>query len=121
MISSLLQEVDKRAVGLRIRAIRAKRTQTSFAALMEVTQSYISDLERGKCFPSVAFLTRLRAVSRKSFDWILTGKERAAAPPENGEADYEQMQNTFNLLGDAPPPEKPRFAKLLIVSLLDVM
>jgi transcriptional regulator with XRE-family HTH domain len=117
----MLQEVDRRAVGPRIRQIRGKRTQKAFAALMDATQSYISDLERGKCFPSVALLARIRAVSGKSFDWILTGKEVAAAPPENGEADYIEMQSLFGKLEDASAPEKPQLAKMLIVSLLHVM
>ncbi|MDV2496394.1 MAG: helix-turn-helix transcriptional regulator [bacterium] len=124
MSQSLPQEVDKKAVGSRIREIRAERTQAAFATLMDATQSYISDLERGKCFPSIAFLSRLKEVSGRSFDWVLTGKDGSAAlpappaTPEHEEAGYIQIQSLINLLEDAPPSEKPRFAKTLITHLI---
>ncbi len=122
MIQSLPEGVDKKAVGSRIREIRGKRTQIAFAALMDATQSYISDLERGKCFPSVAFLARLKEVSERSFDWILSRRDEPAAtpaPPEHEDADYIQIQRLINLLEDAPPSEKPRFAKTLITHLIE--
>ncbi len=122
MSQSLPQGVDKKTVGSRIREIRGKRTQIAFAALMDATQSYISDLERGKCFPSVAFLARLKEVSGRSFDWILSGRDEPAAPPatpEHEDVDYIQMQRLINLLEDAPPSDKPQFAKTLITHLIE--
>jgi transcriptional regulator with XRE-family HTH domain len=124
MSQSLPQEIDKKAVGSRIREVRGKRTQTAFAEMMDATQSYISDLERGKCFPSIVVLARLKEVSGRSFDWLLTGSDEPAAPtapPEHEDVDYIQMQRLINLLEDAPPSEKPRFAKMLIAHLIGLL
>jgi transcriptional regulator with XRE-family HTH domain len=125
MIASLKQRkegVDKKEVGSRIREIRGERTQKDFAVVMDATQSYISDLERGKCLPSVSFLARLRADSGRSYCWILRGKEEPVLPPipkEQEEIDYLHIQRLINLLEDAPPSEKPRFIKMLTSYLID--
>ena len=92
--------------------------------MMDATQSYISDLERGKCLPSVAFLARLKEASRRSYGWILTGKEEPVVPftpPEEKEIDFIHIQSLINLLEDAPPSEKPRFVKMLISYLIDFL
>ena len=50
-------------------------SQKEFAKLLDFTQGYISELERGKCFPSVSFLSRLAENFGQSYNWILTGRE----------------------------------------------
>lgn len=82
MTESVENGLDRKDIGLRIRAIRGERSQKEFANLTGATQSYISDLERGKCFPSVTFLALLSQISGRSYDWILTGKEEREVPPE---------------------------------------
>ncbi len=130
MTDSVTHGLDKKAVGIRIREIRGKRTQKEFAEIANATQSYISDLERGKCFPSVSFLALLVELSGKSYDWILTGKERVIpteeepdeenkSPPKvSVEMDYSYLQSLIILIRDAPPSEKPRLLKILISYLL---
>lgn len=71
----LHQGIDRKAIGSRIKEIRGNRTQNAFAKILNVTQGYISDLERGKSFPSVTFLARLVKISKRSYNWILTGEE----------------------------------------------
>lgn len=97
---------------------------------MGATQSYISDLERGKCLPSVSFLARLVEISGRSYDWILTGKEELDVPtippleeekpPPSAvvEIDYTHIQDLINMLRDADPPDKPRILKMLVSYLL---
>ena len=98
-----------------------------WASMMDATQSYISDLERGKCLPSVSFLGRLKEVSGRSYGWILTGKEEPAVPftppeeEEEKEIDFIHIQSLINLLEDAPPSEKPRFVKMLISYLINFL
>lgn len=124
MIASVEQGISKEAVGSRIRKIRGERTQKTFASMMDATQSYISDLERGKCLPSVSFLGRLKEASGRSYGWILTGKEEPAVPftpPEEKEIDFIHIQGLINLLEDAPPSEKPRFVKMLISYMINFL
>ncbi len=129
MIKSLHSGINSEGIGLRIREIRRDRTQKVFAQLMGATQSYISDLERGKSLPSVSFLARLADASGRSYDWILTGKEELdvpTIPPEEEkppppavvEIDYTHIQGLINMLHDADPPDKPRILKMLVSYLL---
>lgn len=124
MIVPIKQGISKKAVGSRIRKIRGERTQKTFASIIDATQSYISDLERGKCLPSVSFLARLKEAPGRSYGWILTGKEEPAVPftpPEEKEIDFIHIQSLINLLEDAPPPEKPRFVKKLVSYLINFL
>lgn len=135
-------ELDKKEIGSRIRKIRARRSQKEFAEVMGSTQTFISDLERGKCFPSVTFLARLAEVSGKSYDWILTGEEERGEAAERvsdtegaleteevqdkeraPEAfpiniDYEYLRTLVSVLEDAPPSEKPRLLKIVVSYLI---
>lgn len=124
MIASIKQGINKRDVGSRIREIRGERTQNDFALVMEATQSYISDLERGKCLPSVSFLARLKEASGRSYSWILTGKEEPVETPvphEHEDVDYLHIQRLINLMEDGPPPQRSRFAKMLISYLINCL
>ena len=130
MIKSLHSGINSEGIGSRIREIRGDRTQKVFGQFMGATQSYISDLERGKCLPSVSFLARLAEISGRSYDWILTGKEELdlltippleeekPPPPAVVEIDNNHIQGLINMLHDADPPEKPRILKMLVSYLL---
>ena len=130
MIKTLHPGVNSEGIGSRIREIRGERTQKVFGQFIGATQSYISDLERGKSLPSVSFLARLAEISGRSYDWILTGKEaldvptippleeEKPPPPAVVEIDYTHIQGLINLLHDADPPEKPRVLKMLVSYLL---
>ncbi len=96
MIEPIEQILNKEEIGLRIRSIRGGRTQKEFAEITGATQSFISDLERGKSFPSISFLAVLVDLSGKSYDWILTGREEPKPPVEEVEEEPEK---------EAPEPE----------------
>lgn len=68
-----LVDPDLKAIGRRIRELRGEQRQDDFAPLLGITQGQLSRLERGKLAPSVAVLLRLRKLSGKSVDWIVTG------------------------------------------------
>lgn len=137
MTESLHKDLSRKDIGLRIRTIRGERTQKEFAEFTGTTQSYISDLERGKCFPSVSFLELLVKISGRSYDWILAGGELEKAeppepseppeppegeerppPPAPGDMDYNYIQGLIIFLRDAPPSDKPRFLRIIISYLL---
>ncbi len=130
MIQTLHPGVNSEGIGSRIREIRGERTQKVFGQIIGATQSYISDLERGKSLPSVSFLARLAEISGRSYDWILTGKEaldvptippleeEKPPPPAVVKIDYTHIQGLINMLHDADPPDKPRILKMLVSYLL---
>ncbi len=130
MTKTLHSGIYSEGLGSRIREIRGERTQKVFGQFIGATQSYISDLERGKSLPSISFLARLAEISGRSYDWILTGKdaldvptippleEEKPPPPAVVEIDYTHIQGLINLLHDADPPEKPRVLKMLVSYLL---
>ncbi len=130
IIKTLHPGIISRGIGSRIIEIRGERTQKVFGQFIGATQSYISDLERGKSLPSVSFLARLVEVSGRSYNWILTGKEeldvppippleeKKPPPPAVAEIDYTHIQGLINMLHDADPPDKPRILKMLISYLL---
>jgi len=66
--------VNLRAIGQRIKELRAQRTQKDFAQLMGVSQAQLSKYELGQSAPPLGFLTGLAKDAGKSVDWILTGK-----------------------------------------------
>ena len=55
--------------------LRGDERQEDFALRLGVTQSQLSKIERGALPPSVEVLIRLREISGKMIDWILTGKK----------------------------------------------
>jgi transcriptional regulator with XRE-family HTH domain len=98
---------EKKDIGLRIRQIRGRRTQEAFGQMLEATQSYISDLERGKCFPSISFLIRLQELSGRSFDWILTGQEPRPSPlPRPEDMEDQKLGRIVSYLREAPAEAK---------------
>jgi|HubBroStandDraft_6_1064221.scaffolds.fasta_scaffold1175128_1 transcriptional regulator with XRE-family HTH domain len=68
--------VDWKAVGERIREIRGfHMTQQDFAHSVDVSQSYLSNMEHGRVEIGAAILLRISEVSGKSLEWLLTGKK----------------------------------------------
>jgi transcriptional regulator with XRE-family HTH domain len=118
-------KLHQKAIGARIRAIRGNRSQKIFGKLLESTQGYISDLERGRCFPSVSFLARLTQISGRSYQWILTGVEPSESALTKSASEREpahvvsakkspELYHLISLLEEAKPPERVRFFKLAL-------
>lgn len=62
--------------GLRLAEYRKARgkTQHQFALLINVSRSYLGDVEAGRCEPSRNFIEALLTGTDVSIDWILTGQ-----------------------------------------------
>jgi transcriptional regulator with XRE-family HTH domain len=71
--------LDLKAIGRRIREIRGfDLTQVDFGRMLGIGQTQLSKYELGQSVPTVQILLRLKAYSRKSIDWILTGEKPQA-------------------------------------------
>jgi transcriptional regulator with XRE-family HTH domain len=67
---------DLKAIGRRIREIRGfDRTQIEFGRMLGVGQTQLSRYELGENLPPTEVLLKLKAISGKTVDWILTGEE----------------------------------------------
>ena len=67
-------DVDLRAVGARIRQLRAGTTQEEVADVLGISQAQLSKYELGQSAPPLGVLVRLADKYGKSTDWILTGR-----------------------------------------------
>ena len=77
--------VDWNAVGERIRELRGfHMTQLDFARSIEVSQSYLSNMEHGRVEVGAAILLRISQKSGRSIEWLLTGKN-TSSPPSSAE------------------------------------
>ena len=65
---------DLKAIGRRIREIRGfDLTQREFGNILGIGQAQVAKYEKGQSAPTVELLLRLKALSGKSIDWILSG------------------------------------------------
>jgi transcriptional regulator with XRE-family HTH domain len=65
--------VDLRAIGARIRELRAGMLQEELAEYLGISQGQLSKLERGLMAPTAETLARLSETFEKSIDWIVQG------------------------------------------------
>jgi transcriptional regulator with XRE-family HTH domain len=78
-VKNISARLDLKAIGRRIREIRGfDLTQEDFGRMLGIGQTQLSKYELGQSVPTVQILLRLKAYSRKSVDWILTGEEHEA-------------------------------------------
>ena len=73
--NSLGSRPDLKALGKRIREIRGfEMRQTQLAKLLGITQAQLSKYERGKNAPTLDLLLKLKRISGRTIDWIVTGE-----------------------------------------------
>ncbi|MGD1082913.1 MAG: helix-turn-helix transcriptional regulator, partial [Candidatus Sulfotelmatobacter sp.] len=78
-VKNISARLDLKAIGRRIREIRGfDLTQVDFGRMLGIGQTQLSKYELGQSVPTVQILLRLKAYSRKSIDWILTGEKPQA-------------------------------------------
>jgi transcriptional regulator with XRE-family HTH domain len=78
-VKNISARLDLKAIGRRIREIRGfDLTQGDFGRMLGIGQTQLSKYELGQSVPTVQVLLRLKAYSRKSIDWILTGEKPQA-------------------------------------------
>lgn len=66
---------SRKAIGSRLRKIRGPLTQQEFSDKLQISRGYVSDVERGRSYPSVPFLVSLAVNFGISLNWLLTGEE----------------------------------------------
>ena len=106
-------DLDKSAMGLRIRQIRlqAGMRQWELARLLGTTQSAVHKYEHG-VVPEPRKLIELARVGRTTIEWILTGRHW-----ENGSESQErlgpELLRTAQLLRQIRPEERPSIDEAL--------
>ena len=69
-------EIDWKAVGRRIRELRGYDTkQGQFATELGISQGQLSRYEQGLSEVGAEVLLRLSRKSRKTIEWLLTGRD----------------------------------------------
>lgn len=67
--------VDWVAVGRRVRELRGfDMTQAEFAERVDISQNYLSMLERGKVEVGAEILLRISREFGRNLEWLLTGE-----------------------------------------------
>jgi len=68
-------------LGNRLNQIRKDKglSQQAFAAMLNTSSGYISEIEQGKKMPGSEFLLSLRRVFGVDLNWFLTGEEKEVA------------------------------------------
>jgi transcriptional regulator with XRE-family HTH domain len=68
--------VDWSAVGRRVRELRGfDMTQQAFADLIQISQTYVSDMEHGKVEVGAEILLRIARQFGRTIEWLLTGED----------------------------------------------
>jgi transcriptional regulator with XRE-family HTH domain len=66
---------DLKAMGLRIRGLRADMRQEDLALQLGVSQGQLSKVERGRIIPTLEMLLAVANRFSKTLDWIVRGPE----------------------------------------------
>lgn len=102
-------------LGKRLNQIRKDRalSQQAFAAMLDTSSGYISEIEQGKKMPGSEFLLSLWRVFEVDLNWFLTGEEKEAAEKNEIEYDRELLIQAIKVMeeclarkGMTPDPEK---------------
>jgi transcriptional regulator with XRE-family HTH domain len=102
-------------LGNRLNQIRKDRalSQQAFAAMLDTSSGYISELEQGKKMPGSEFLLSLWRVFSIDLNWFLTGEGKEATGKNEIEYDRELLIQAIKVMeeclarkGVAPGPEK---------------
>ena len=67
--------LDLKAIGGRIRALRGTELQEELAPKIGISQGQLSKIESGRMPPALETLVKLANRFEKSIDWLVTGHE----------------------------------------------
>ncbi len=76
MVDRRTSSLDLKAIGARVRALRATVLQDEFAPKLGISQGQLSKIESGKIAPTLDVLVKLASRFDKSIDWIVTGQDK---------------------------------------------
>lgn len=101
----------------RVIAIRKDKSlsQQEFADRLGVSRGYVGDIERGRCEPSMKFLTSLSTVFNASIDWVTdengTMYRNGIEKSEQTDPDLELIAHLFRKLGEKSKRDVLSFAE----------
>lgn len=67
-------KLDLKAIGSRIRALRADIRQEEFSIQIGISQGQLSKVERGQLAPTLEIVLRLAVRFNKTLDWLVRGE-----------------------------------------------
>lgn len=67
-------------------------TQAEFATPLSISGSYVSDIEKGKAFPSEAVIREFSEYYRINRNWLTAGEGEMFTPLAFGDEDVEYLQ-----------------------------
>lgn len=87
-------------LGNRLNQIRKDKglSQQAFAAMLDTSSSYISEIEQGKKLPGSEFLLSLWRVFGIDLNWFLTGVEKETAGKNEIEYDRELLIQAIKVM-----------------------
>lgn len=87
-------------LGTRLNQIRKDKglSQQAFAAMLDTSSGYISEIEQGKKMPGSEFLLSLWRVFGVDLNWFLTGEEKEAAAKNEIEYDRELLIQAIKVM-----------------------
>lgn len=87
-------------LGNRLNQLRKDKglSQQAFAAMLDTSSGYISEIEQGKKMPGSEFLISLWRVFGVDLNWFLTGEEKEAAGKNEIEYDRELLIQAIKVM-----------------------
>lgn len=67
-------KLDLKAMGSRIRDLRADVRQEDFAIQLGISQGHLSKVERGQLAPTLEIVLKLAVRFNKTLDWLVRGE-----------------------------------------------
>lgn len=99
-------QLDKKRVGERIKKLRLakKMSQTDLRVMLGISSGNLSDIERGRQYPSAPALVALSEALGCSVDYLLTGKDEVLTGKDLDESD-KGLLRTYHQLSPADREE----------------
>lgn len=92
---------NQELIAQRIRELRGDRTQNEVAEVLHITQSYLSELERGKKVPSKALLLDIAKIFNTTVSYLL-GETNAVVLPEGSDNARNVIQKKNDVCDETP-------------------
>lgn len=94
-----MRKKNQDIIAARIRRLRGEKTQNEVARKLHITQSYLSEIERGKKTPSKALLLDIAQTFDTTVSYLL-GETDSIVLPASSEQMWRMHQSSFHLLAD---------------------
>jgi transcriptional regulator with XRE-family HTH domain len=110
------EKTAKEGVGLRFRKFREEigRVQREMGEELNISQSTVANIERGKAFPNITYLHYFYHKYRLNINWLLTGRGQMFFQGKSVDKNYLELINLMQV----PIIEQMIFAKLTEVKVV---